>query len=155
MEEITLVKDEFQAQRLEYLLGFGFLMHAKDEAGNIIYGRQLQESRSSQNEVYLVVSNLDARSSANGLVHFLWQRHRRFENSALAVLLHLLKVAAADEAVARYLAQLPAYDYTMARFTDFARPFLAERHAENEKYQAATGYKEKQDQLVKLTSMLD
>lgn len=154
-EEITLVKDEFQVQRLEYLFGFGFLMHAKDSESNIIYGRRLQEVRSSQDEVYLVVSNLDARSSTDGLVHLLWNYHKRFENCALACLLHFLTLAAADEAVARYLSQLPAYDYTMARFTDFIRPYLLERHADNEKYPAASGYKEKQDQLIKVTSILD
>lgn len=142
-------------QRLEFLFGFGFLMHAKDAAGNIVYGRQLQEVRSSQDEVYLVVSSLDARSSTEGLTHLLWNYHKRFENRALACLQHFLAVAVADEAVARYFSQLPAYDYSMARFTDFARPYLAERHAENEKYQAATGYKDKQDQLVKVASILD
>jgi hypothetical protein len=67
----------------------------------------------------------------------------------------LLTQATTDQTVARYLAQLPAYDYTMARFTDFIRPYLLERHAENDKYPAATGYKDKQDQLIKVTSALD
>lgn len=155
VEEIALVKDEFQMQRLEYLFGFGFLMHAKDSEGNIIYGRQLQEVRSSQDEVYLVISTLDARTSTDGLIHLLWNYHKRFENCALACLTHVLDLANKDETVARYLAQLPAYDYTMARFTDFIRPYLLERHAENEKYPAATGYKDKQDQLTKVTSILD
>ena len=53
------------------------------------------------------------------------------------------------------MSKLPSYDYSMARFTDFIRPYLIERMAENEKYQAATGYKEKQEQLTKLTSALD
>lgn len=155
VEEVALVKDEFQVQRLEYLFGFGFLMHAKDSDGNIVYGRQLQEVRTSLSEVYLIASNLDARASTDGLIHLLWGYHKRFENRALACLQHLLTVAVADELVAYFVSQLPAYDYSMARFTDFIRPYLVERHADNEKYQAATGYQDKQDQLIKLTSILE
>jgi len=142
-DEIALVKDEFQVQRLEYLFGFGFLMHAKDADGNIVYGRQLQDVGSSLHEVYVVASNLDARASTDGLIHVLWGNQKRFENKALACLQHLLSIAVADEVIAHFLSQLPAYDYSMARFTDFIRPYLAERHAENEKYQAATGYQDK------------
>ena len=130
-------------------------MHAKDSQGNIVYGRQLQEARTSLAEVHLVVSGLDARSSTDGLIHVLWNYHKRFEGCALTCLLQFLTLATTDETVARYLAQLPAYDYSMARFTDFIRPYLLERSAENEKYPSTTGYKDKQDQLIKVTSVLD
>ena len=43
----------------------------------------------------------------------------------------------------------------MARFTDFIRPYLLEKMADNEKYKTATGYKEKQEQLTKISSALD
>ena len=50
---------------------------------------------------------------------------------------------------------LPSHDDSMARFSDFITLYLVGRHADNEKYQAATGYQDKQDQLIKLTSILE
>lgn len=39
LEQISMVKDELQIYRLEYIFGFSFLMHTKDAAGNFIYGQ--------------------------------------------------------------------------------------------------------------------
>lgn len=155
VHEIALVKDEFQILRLEYLFGFGFVMHAKDSAGNIVYGARLKEVRSSVDEVHLVLSTLDARTSTDGLLHLLWNYHKRFENYALTCLQHFLTLANEDEAVALFFSELPAYDHSMARFTDFIRPYLDERHIENNKYSTSIGFKEKQDHLVKVTSILE
>ena len=52
VEQIALVKDEFQMVRFEYLFGFGFLMHARDANGNFIYGKQLQDEKPNFDEVY-------------------------------------------------------------------------------------------------------
>ena len=38
-ENVALVKDEFQMMRLEYILGYGFLMHARNIDGAFIYGK--------------------------------------------------------------------------------------------------------------------
>jgi hypothetical protein len=105
--------------------------------------------------VNLVLSALDARSSTDGLIHVLWNYHKRFEGCALTCLQQFLTLATTDETVARYLASLPSYDYSMGRFTDFIRPYLLERHADNEKYPTTTGYKDKQDRLIKLTSIFE
>lgn len=130
-------------------------MHAKDADGNFLYGKQLQDARANQDEVFLVVSNLDSRTSTDGLIQLLWSYHKRFENRALACIQNILNLVVADESIADFMSKLPSYDYNMARFTDFIRPYLIERMTENEKYQAATGYKEKQEQLTKITSALD
>ena len=61
----------------------------------------------------------------------------------------------ADEVIADYVSRLPPYDYNMVRFTDFIRPYLLEKFADNDKYKSATGYKEKQEQLTKITSAVD
>ena len=116
-------------------------MHAKDADGNFLYGKQLQDARANQDEVFLVVSNLDSRTSNDGLIQLLWSYHKRFENRALACIQNILNLVVADESIADFMSKLPSYDYNMARFTDFIRPYLIERMTENEKYQAATGYK--------------
>ena len=54
-----------------------------------------------------------------------------------------MTMVVADEGIAEYISRLPPYDYNMARFTDFIRPYLLEKMADNEKYKTATGYKEK------------
>ena len=44
VEELLKIKDEYQLHRLEYLLGFGFLMHAKiDETKPVQYGAPLMQ----------------------------------------------------------------------------------------------------------------
>ena len=129
--------------RLEYILGYGFLMHARNIDGNFIYGKTLQDVRTNQDEVYQIVSNLDARTSSDGLIQLLWNYHKRFENRALGCISNLMNLVIADEGIAEYVSRLPSYDYNMARFTDFIRPYLLEKSADNEKYKSATGYKEK------------
>ena len=54
-----------------------------------------------------------------------------------------MSLVIADEDIAEYVSKLPSYDYSMARFTDFIRPYLLEKMTDNEKYKTATGYKEK------------
>lgn len=39
LEQIGMVKDELQIQRLEYIFGFGSLMHVKDSSENFVYGQ--------------------------------------------------------------------------------------------------------------------
>ena len=67
----------------------------------------------------------------------------------------VLALANSDKEFAQYLSSLPSYDYNMARFTDFIRPWLIQKMAENQNYKTATGYKEKEEQLSKVASLLD
>lgn len=120
-------------------------MHARDAIGNYIYGNQLQDVNANFSEVYLIVSNIDSRKSTDGLIQLIWTSHRRFENKSLACLSRLLNLAIQDQLIGEYLSSLPSYDYSMARFTDFIRPWLHDKIAENQNYKTATGYKEKQE----------
>jgi ABC-type thiamine transport system substrate-binding protein len=67
-------------------------MHARNIDNSFIYGKQLQDVRTNQNEVYLVLSNQDARTSSDGLIHLLWNYHKRFENRALACVQFILNL---------------------------------------------------------------
>ena len=66
----------------------------------------------------------------------------------------LLTLANADDDIAEFISKIPSYDYSMARFTDFIRPYVADRRADNEKYKTAIGYKEKVTLYDETTKML-
>ena len=73
----------------------------------------------------------------------------------MACLELLLTLTGADEDIAEFISKLPAYDYSMARFTDFIRPYIIEKRADNEKYKTAVGYKEKVTLFDEISKMLD
>ena len=143
------VKDEYQVPRLEYLFGYGYLMHVQSPEHEVLqYGLQVTRQKSFD-DVYHILSGLDARNHDDALLNMLWRYKGRMDSFTLACLHSLCELLATDAVIAGFFSRLPAPNYCLARYTDWISPYLVEQLEEAAKY-AGTGTAAKEEKITKV-----
>ena len=101
------------------------------------------------------MSGLDAKVHDDALLNLLWKHKGALDSFTLACLNSLCGLLAKDEAIAEYFAALPAPNYLTARYTDWIRPYLEKQLRDAQKWNQGSGTQEKQDKIVKVTSLFE
>ena len=103
-------------------------------------------------DVYHILSGLDARNHDDALLNMLWRYKGRMDSFTLACLHSLCELLTADEVIAGYFSRLPAPNYCMARYTDWISPYLAQQLTEAAKY-AGSGTATKEEKIAKVQEL--
>lgn len=89
------IADEFQRQRLEWMLGFAFMRWTQKQDFSVRLGLELSCSHDLGEEVYMMKSMLtyDPENDSS-LIHLLWRYHGRMDTYTVNCLEDLSKVMA-------------------------------------------------------------
>lgn len=125
--------------RLEYLFGFGFLMHTKsDDSQYFQYGAEIMRNTTAQ-EVFSICTPVDTRIFDDCLLNLLWRYKGRMDSFTLSCLESLGDLILQDELILNFFSNIPAPNYTMGRYTDWILPYLTKQKEDAQKFSAGSG----------------
>lgn len=143
MLQLAEIKDEYQLHRLEFLFGFGFIMHVKSDDNEMLqYGAEVMRNTTSQ-EVYAICSPVDTRIYDDALLNLLWKYKGRMDSFTLSCLESLGNIILKDDLICDFFSKIPAPHYNMGRYTDWILPYLNKQREDATKYSGGTGIQEK------------
>jgi hypothetical protein len=148
--------DSLKQKKLEWIFGVPALLHGR------CYGEQrpkygLELVDKIGDECLQFNSPVLFAATDEALVAQIIKCKGRFDQQCIACLKELLGLMAKDQDVAKFVWNLPPYNYQSARFIDWFRPYLQEQIAEQNRMTTGIGtyYKAKMDMLNKAMAHLE
>jgi hypothetical protein len=129
LKQFLRIDDEFKRHRLEWMLGVG------EPRTNKTYGSRKHQMQAqiidrASDEANEYKSALITSMADDSILTKLLSCRGRQDHVAILALKDLIKLAAADDVIARYLFNQPPASLANARFTDWFIPYLGHQREE-------------------------
>ena len=148
------IPDEFQRNRVEWILGFSCLNTMSAIHGNLHkFGTAVVNQISD--EAYNYISPIECNKNNDALLALLWRYRGRMDFYVINCLNILLEIIVENQFLLEYMFNLDPPTYEYARFTDWFRPYLEkelEKARRNMTYRHST---KKEEQIVKCFGFLE
>lgn len=152
------IKDEFQRNRCEWILGFSCLSTSSFKSAHAVclprFGVSI--AHGVNDEVYQYMSPLDLIRGDHALLALLWRYRGKMDLYVVNCLNILLEIIVGNDFLLKYMFDLDPPTYEFARFTDWFRPYLEKElqkaHRSMSSYSRSN---KKEESIVKCFSFLE
>jgi hypothetical protein len=148
------IADEFQRNRVEWILGFSSLSTTNAVRGSLHkFGTTILTQICD--EAYSYISPIDLNKNSDALLALLWRYRGRMDFYVINCLNILLEIIVENQFLSEYMFNLDPPTYEYARFTDWFRPYLEkelDKARKNMTYRHST---KKEEQIVKCFCFLE